>query len=68
MNRRLFKPKFKPSGDWFNRIMGAGPDGKVKIDIRPTGYVDFMAGYQGKTLKTQPYLKGQEITAVLIST
>ncbi|HRF18872.1 MAG TPA: hypothetical protein PK977_11925, partial [Chitinophagaceae bacterium] len=44
MNRRLFKPKFKPSGDWFNRIMGAGPDGKVKIDIRPTGYVDFMAG------------------------
>ena len=51
MNRRLFKPKFKPSGDWFNRIMGAGPDGKVKIDIRPTGYVDFMAGYQGQNIK-----------------
>ncbi|HEX4876159.1 MAG TPA: cell surface protein SprA [Chitinophagaceae bacterium] len=51
MNRRMFKPKFKVSGDWFNRIMGAGPDGKVKIDIRPTGYVDFMAGYQGQKIK-----------------
>ncbi len=42
MNRRLFKPKFKVSNDWFNRIMGVGPDGKVKIDIRPTGYVEML--------------------------
>jgi cell surface protein SprA len=51
MNRRLFKPKFKVSNDWFNRIMGAGPDGKVKIDIRPTGYVELLAGYQGQNIK-----------------
>ncbi|MGB3155549.1 MAG: cell surface protein SprA [Chitinophagaceae bacterium] len=51
MNRRLFKPKFKVSNDWFNRIMGVGPDGKVKIDIKPTGYVDFLAGYQGQNIK-----------------
>ena len=51
MNRRLFKPKFKVSNDWFNRIMGVGPDGKVKVDIRPSGYVDFLAGYQGQNIK-----------------
>jgi cell surface protein SprA len=51
MNRRLFKPKFKVSNDWFNRIIGAGPDGKVKIDIKPSGYVDFLAGYQGQNIK-----------------
>ncbi|MBK6992263.1 MAG: cell surface protein SprA [Chitinophagaceae bacterium] len=50
MNRRLFKPKFKVSNDLFNRIMGVGPDGKVKIDIRPSGYVDFLAGYQGQKI------------------
>ena len=50
MNRRLFKPKFKVSNDWFNRIMGVGPDGKVKIDIKPSGYVDFLAGYQGQKI------------------
>ncbi len=51
MNRRLFKPKFKVSNDWFNRIIGAGPDGKVKVDIKPSGYVDFLAGYQGQNIK-----------------
>jgi len=51
MNRRMFKPKFKVSNDWFNRIMGVGPDGKVKIDIKPTGYVDLLAGYQGQNIK-----------------
>lgn len=51
MNRRMFKPKFRVSNDWFNRIMGTGPDGKVKIDIKPSGYVDFLAGYQGQNIK-----------------
>ena len=51
MNRRLFKPKFKVSNDWFNRIMGVGPDGKVKIDIKPTGYVEILAGYMGQNIK-----------------
>ncbi|MEO7922492.1 MAG: cell surface protein SprA [Chitinophagaceae bacterium] len=51
MNRRLFRPKFKVSNDWFNRIMGVGPDGKVKVEIKPSGYVDFLAGYQGQNIK-----------------
>src|SRR5687768_8645814 len=38
MNRRLNRPKFKVSPDWFNRIVGTG-----KIDIRPSGYVDILA-------------------------
>ena len=51
MNRRIFKPKFRITDDLFNRIMGVGPDGKVKIDIRPSGYVDLLAGYQGQNIK-----------------
>ena len=46
MNRRLSRPKFKVSPDWFNRIVGTG-----KIDIRPSGYVDILAGYQGQNIK-----------------
>lgn len=46
MNRRLFKPKFKTSNDWFNRIVGTG-----KVDIRPSGYVDLLGGYQGQNIK-----------------
>ncbi|MET0393491.1 MAG: cell surface protein SprA [Chitinophagaceae bacterium] len=46
MNRRLFKPKFNAPKDWFNRIVGTG-----KIDIRPSGYVDILAGYQGQNIK-----------------
>lgn len=46
MNRRLFKPKFKVSKDLFNRIVGTG-----KVDIRPSGYVDILAGYQGQNIK-----------------
>ena len=46
MNRRLYKPKFKVSADWFNRIMGSG-----KVDIKPSGNVDLLLGYQGQNLK-----------------
>ena len=46
MNRRLFKPKFTTSKSWFNRIVGVG-----KIDIKPSGYVDLLAGYQGQNIK-----------------
>lgn len=46
MNRRMTKPVFKVSGDWFNRIVGNG-----KIDIRPSGYVDILAGYSGQVIK-----------------
>ncbi len=43
LNRRSFKPKFGFDKNWVNRITGAG-----KVEIRPTGYVDIMAGYQGQ--------------------
>ena len=46
MNRRLFKPKFNTSKSWFNRITGPG-----KVDIKPSGYVDILAGYQGQNIK-----------------
>ncbi len=46
MNRRIFKPKIRVTEDLFNRIVGTG-----KIDIRPSGYVDLLAGYQGQNIK-----------------
>ncbi|MGK2863839.1 MAG: cell surface protein SprA, partial [Chitinophagaceae bacterium] len=46
MNRRLFKPKFNSNKGWFNRIVGVG-----KVDIKPSGYVDLLAGYQGQNIK-----------------
>lgn len=50
MNRKLDRPKFRVTNDWYNRIMGVGPDGKVKIEVKPAGYVDFIAGYQGQNI------------------
>jgi cell surface protein SprA len=46
LNRRGFKPKFNFSKDWVNRITGNG-----KVEIKPTGYVDISAGYQGQNIK-----------------
>lgn len=46
LNRRNFKPQFQTSKSWFNRIVGAG-----KVDIKPSGYVDILAGYQGQNIK-----------------
>ncbi|MBA2745151.1 MAG: cell surface protein SprA, partial [Flavisolibacter sp.] len=46
LNRRTFKPKFGFSKDWVNRITGNN-----KVEIRPTGYVDITAGYQGQNIK-----------------
>jgi|CXWL01.1.fsa_nt_gi cell surface protein SprA len=46
MNRRIYKPKFRITDDLFNRIVGTG-----KVDIRPSGYVDLLAGYQGQNIK-----------------
>lgn len=45
LNRRLYQPKFKASNSWFNRIVGAG-----KVDIRPSGYVGLLMGYQGQNI------------------
>ncbi len=46
MNRRIYKPKFRVTEDLFNRIIGTG-----KVEIRPSGYVDLLAGYQGQNIK-----------------
>lgn len=46
LNRRNAKPNFGFSPDWMNRITGNG-----KVEIRPTGYVDIAAGYQGQNIK-----------------
>jgi cell surface protein SprA len=45
MNRKIDKPKFKVKPDWFNRIVGTG-----KVEIKPSGYVDLLAGYQGQKI------------------
>jgi cell surface protein SprA len=46
LNRRNYKPKFGFSNDWMNRVTGNG-----KVEIKPTGYVDIAAGYQGQKIK-----------------
>ena len=51
MNRRNFKPKFKTSKSWFNRIVGVPDVGVPKIDIKPSGYVDLLAGYQRQNIQ-----------------
>ena len=46
LNRRNVKPVFGFSKDWVNRITGNG-----KVDIKPSGYIDIAAGYQGQNIK-----------------
>ncbi len=46
LNRRNVKPNFGFSPDWMNRITG-----NKKVEIRPSGYVDISAGYQGQNIK-----------------
>ncbi|MFY7652643.1 MAG: cell surface protein SprA, partial [Chitinophagaceae bacterium] len=50
LNQRLQRPKLTVYDKLFDRIFGVGDKG-LKVDIRPQGSVDIMAGYQGqKTL------------------
>ena len=46
LNRRLQQPKLNINSGLFNRLFGNG-----KIDIRPQGNVDIMAGYQGQNVQ-----------------
>jgi len=46
LNRKLEKPKLQMHEGFFNRLFGNG-----KVDIRPQGYVDILAGYQGQNIK-----------------
>ncbi len=45
MNRRGYKPRFNIRNEWFNRLIGTG-----RIDIKPSGYVDMLVGYQGQKI------------------
>lgn len=46
LNKKLLKPKLSITDNLFNRIFGNG-----KVDIRPQGNVDILAGYQGQNIK-----------------
>jgi len=51
LNRKLVRPKMNVYNSLFNRIFGAGPDGIPKVEIRPQGDVNIIAGYQGQNIK-----------------
>jgi len=46
LNRKLLRPKMSLTDNLFNRIFGNG-----KIEIRPQGEVNIIAGYQGQNIK-----------------
>jgi cell surface protein SprA len=50
LNRKVDRPKLRTYDKLFDRIFGVGPNG-LKVDIRPQGNVDIMAGYQGQNIK-----------------
>ena len=50
LNRKAVKPKLRTYDKLFDRIFGVGPGG-LKVDIRPQGNVDILAGYQGQNIK-----------------
>ncbi len=50
LNRKSLKPKLRAYDRLFDRIFGIGPNG-LKVDIRPQGTVDILAGYQGQNIK-----------------
>ncbi len=49
LNLKTARPKMRIYDNLFDRIFGVGPNG-LKVDIRPTGEVNVMAGYQGQTI------------------
>ncbi len=50
LNRKVERPKMKVFDKLFDRIFGVGKDG-FKVDIKPQGSVDILAGYQGQVTK-----------------
>jgi cell surface protein SprA len=50
LNRKIERPKLFTYDKLFDRIFGVGPNG-LKVDIRPQGNVDILAGYQGQNIK-----------------
>ncbi|HEX6181464.1 MAG TPA: cell surface protein SprA, partial [Chitinophagaceae bacterium] len=51
LNRKMERPKLQWHNSLVNRIFGAGPDGLPKVEIRPQGNIDVLAGYQGQNIK-----------------
>ncbi len=49
LNFKPARPKMRIYDNLFDRIFGVGPNG-LKVDIRPTGEVNVMAGYQGQNI------------------
>ncbi|HNL82683.1 MAG TPA: cell surface protein SprA, partial [Chitinophagaceae bacterium] len=50
LNRKVLRPKMRVFDKLFDRIFGLGKDG-FKVDIKPQGSVDILAGYQGQITK-----------------
>jgi cell surface protein SprA len=50
LNRKITRPKMKVFDKLFDRIFGVGKNG-FKVDIKPQGSVDILAGYQGQVTK-----------------
>jgi cell surface protein SprA len=46
LNRKMLRPKMSITDNLFNRIFGNG-----KVEIRPQGEVNILAGYQGQNIK-----------------
>jgi cell surface protein SprA len=51
LNRKMERPKLQWHNSLVNRIFGAGPDGMPKVEIKPQGNIDILAGYQGQNIK-----------------
>ncbi len=51
LNKKMVRPKLQWHNNLVNRIFGAGPDGLPKVEIRPQGNIDILAGYQGQNIK-----------------
>ena len=50
LNKKAARPKLKVYDQLFDRMFGLGPNG-LKVDIRPQGEVNILAGYQGQNIK-----------------
>lgn len=50
LNRKVLRPKMQVFDKLFDRIFGVGKNG-FKVDIKPQGSVDILAGYQGQVTK-----------------
>ncbi len=56
LNKKAPRPKMQVYNNLFDRIFGinnlvGGTDNKLKVDIRPSGEVNIMAGYQGQKIE-----------------